>query len=142
MILTRLPIPPTSNRFVIPANGRLIKSPEARRYEATMKMYELRHFKEIEQIREAFKNKHLKVDRYFVFSKDRLITKKNTLKKLDTSNRVKVLDDCVSKLIGIDDCLFITGVAEKLWCDNPKDEQVIIKFSEYKIRQFETIEGL
>jgi hypothetical protein len=142
MLLTHLPIPPTSNRFLIPANGRLIKSPEARRYEGTMHIYALRFFKQIEAIAEAFKGKHLRVDRYFIFHKSRLITKKDTLKKLDSSNRVKILDDSVSKLIGIDDCYFITGVAEKLWCDDPKDEQVILKFSEYSLKEFKAVGDL
>lgn len=142
MYLTRLPIPPTSNRFVIPAHGRLIKSPEARKYETTLRVYELRNFKEIEAIRSCFAGKTLCVDRYFVFDKTRVISKKDTIKKLDTSNRVKILDDCVSKLIGIDDCMFITGICEKLWCDNPKDEQVIVRFSEYNIREFKGISGL
>lgn len=142
MLLTRLPIPPTSNRFLIPAHGRLIKSPEARRYETTMRVYELKYFKQIEQIRELFAGKTIRVDRYFVFDKARVISKKQTIKRLDTSNRIKILDDCISKLIGIDDCHFICGVAEKLWCEDPREEQVIVKISEYEIRQFKEVASL
>lgn len=142
MHLTRLPIPPTSNRFVIPAHGRLIKSPEARRYEATMRVYELRFFKDIEAIRNAFAGKTIKVDRYFIFHKSRVISKKNTIKRLDTSNRIKILDDCLSRIVGIDDCNFISGHCEKLWCDDPKDEQVIVRFSEVTIREFKGVSGL
>lgn len=126
----------------MPAQGRLIKTPEARRYEQAIQIYGLRFFKQIEAITSAFKGKMLRVDRYFIFHKSRLITKKNTLKKLDSSNRVKILDDQVSKLIEIDDCHFVTGVAEKLWCEDPKDEQVIVRFSEYSLREFQNVEGL
>ena len=142
MLLTRLPIPPTSNRFLMPAQGRLIKTPEARRYEQAIKLYELRFFKEIEAIKKAFAGKQIQIERFFIFERSRLISKKDTIKRLDTSNRIKILDDAISKIIDIDDCMFIKGPCEKLWCETSKDEQVIVRFSEYNLRPFKGIEAL
>ena len=126
----------------MPAQGRLIKTTEARSYESTFKLYELRHFKQIEAIRSAFKAKTLSVDYFFVFHKARVLTKQNTLKKIDVANRVKIIQDCLSKIIDIDDCFFVTGKLEKLWCEDAKDEQVIVKISEASLRQYEGVQGL
>lgn len=134
--LSKLPIPPTSNRYLMPAQSRLIKTPEARRYESGIQIYGLKFFRQIEAIKKAFQDKTLCVDYYFIFHKSRVLTKKDTMKRLDVANRVKIIQDCVSKLVEIDDCYFVSGKIEKLWCDDAKDEQVIVVFSEATMREF------
>jgi hypothetical protein len=63
---------------------------------------------------------------YFVFTRDRLVSKKDTIKKLDSSNRLKASLDGLSKILDVDDCRFITGSYHKVYCRFPQDEQVII----------------
>lgn len=120
----------------MPAQSRLIKTPEARRYESGIQLYGLKFFRQIEAIKNVFQDKTLCVDYYFVFHKSRVLTKKDALKRLDVANRVKIIQDCVSKLIQIDDCQFVSGKIEKLWCEDAKDEQVIVVFSAAPMRQF------
>ena len=53
---------------------------------------------------------------YFCFPSSRLYTKKNELKKLDTTNRIKSIEDAISKLLGVDDKYFNPTRAERVIC--------------------------
>jgi Holliday junction resolvase RusA-like endonuclease len=56
----------------------------------------------------------LLIECYFYFPVSRLYTKKHTIKKLDVSNRLKALHDCLCKVIGIDDSQFFEIYAIKI----------------------------
>jgi hypothetical protein len=108
-------------------NGRFIKSVEGRKYDASVEMYKLREFRILEEFSKLVKPTDVfNVDMYFVFARDRLVSKKETIKKLDATNRLKASHDGLSKILGIDDCRFITGSYHKVYCRFPQDEQVII----------------
>lgn len=127
LILKKIPIPPTSNNLYSSVRGRLIKSIEGRKYEAALKLYSLRNFKLIEKIKEQLKpNDTLRVECYFIFHKNRIISKKGEYKKLDATNRIKALHDALSEMIGIDDKQFISISADKIICENVDDEQVVV----------------
>jgi hypothetical protein len=127
LLLKRFPLPPSSNKLYASVNGRLIKSVEGRRYDASVDMYRLKEFKVLDQFKETIKPTDVfRVDMYFIFMKDRLVSKKDTIKRLDSSNRIKQTSDGLAKIIDVDDCRFITGSYHKAYCRFPQDEQVII----------------
>lgn len=49
----------------------------------------------------------------FYFPHEKLFTKDGRLKKLDVSNRLKALHDCVAEALGVDDCVFTEISATK-----------------------------
>lgn len=63
----------------------------------------------------------------FFFAHKRIWTLKNTPKKMDVSNRIKALHDCVSSLLGIDDSVFFRISAEKTAVGSNDSESVAIK---------------
>lgn len=127
LLLKKFPLGPSSNSIYSSVNGRFIKSVEARKYEALVDMYGLKEFRILDQFKELVKPHDVfHVDMYFVFVRDRLVSKKETIKRLDSSNRIKSVSDGLSKILGIDDCRFVTGSYHKAYCRFPQDEQVII----------------
>lgn len=124
-----IPMPPTSNRVTMPMRGRLIKSPEYRIYEQKMQIYKLKNFKLLSEIENKFKDLLIRVDTNFFFNHNRVFTKKNTLKMIDSHNRIKICYDVLSKLIDIDDSRFIEGYHSKRYCENDKQEHVVINIS-------------
>lgn len=127
LLLKRFPLGPSSNSIYSSVNGRFIKSVEARKYEALVNMYGLKEFRIIEQFKKLVKPSDVfHVDMYFVFLRDRLVSKKETIKRLDSSNRIKSASDGLSKILGIDDSRFITGSYHKAYCKFPHEEQIII----------------
>lgn len=139
-ILKRIPIPPTSNNLYASVRGRLIKSIEGRKYEASLKLYSIRNFKILDQIKSELKtNDTLKIECFFIFHKSRIISKKGEYKKLDATNRIKALHDVISDMIGIDDKQFISVSCEKVICENQDDEQVIVILSKENQRNFNEI---
>jgi hypothetical protein len=53
------------------------------------------------------------LDRFFHLHRSTLWTQKNTVKKYDVTNRIKALDDELTKIIELDDCLIWGGSEEK-----------------------------
>lgn len=127
LLLKRFPLPPSSNQLYASVNGRLIKSTEGRKYDSLIDGYKLREFRILEQFKETVKPTDLfNVDMHFIFMRDRLISKKDTIKRLDSTNRLKAAHDGLSKILDIDDCRFVTGSFSKNSCRFPHEEQVII----------------
>lgn len=139
-ILKRIPIPPTSNNLYASVRGRLIKSIEGRKYESALKLYSIRNFKILDKIKSNLKpSDSLRVDCFFIFHKNRIISKKGEYKKLDVTNRIKALHDAISDMVGIDDKQFISVGCEKIICENQEDEQVIVLLSKSVQRDFSII---
>lgn len=139
-ILKNFPLSPSSNQLYSSVNGRLIKSQEGRRYAASIQSYALTKHHEIKKIKEELKPSDiLKVDFYFVFRRSRIISKKNEYKKLDAHNRLKSAADGLADIIGIDDKQFITGICEKVICEEHEREQIIIHISKTHQRKLEDI---
>lgn len=122
---------PTSNTLYTPINSRLVKSNAGRMYEQKVLFWSMSKRRLLEEIATNFKSKPLRVDCTFVFPKSRLVTKKDTLKKIDYSNRLKASMDMLAKIINIDDSYFVCGMAKKA-C-GPDDREyinIIISVSE------------
>jgi hypothetical protein len=70
-------------------------------------------------------NTSLHIDRVFAFRRCQVVSKprgkkEGTLKKMDVTNRIKALDDCVALLISVDDSLFNSGSEVKAISSNDK----------------------
>lgn len=62
---------------------------------------------------EPLKNKKIQLKTLFLFPPAKLLCKDGRTKKLDVTNRIKGLEDQVSKIIGIDDKHFWSGSYSK-----------------------------
>lgn len=131
MILTKFPMPPSSNGLYASFKGRFIKTVEGRRFDSSAKTFELMNCRKLDQIKaEMAKTKGFWfIDTKFVFVRSRIIGKKGQIKRLDASNRIKQTHDALARIIGVDDCLFVSGAFSKASCEQENDEQVIITIS-------------
>lgn len=106
-----IPIKPFSdNRHKIPSRGRLIKNPEARKWQKDTEMYLLKYSREISIFKDfwsdtfAVKTKYLygiPINEYFV--KSGRISKTSG----DCSNYNKITQDCIFDYIGINDAFVV-----------------------------------
>lgn len=117
VLIDCLPMPPSLNQAKTIASGRrfLIKSNVLRDFE-TICSASLASFRvsELQQIKKRLqKYKFLTLEITFNFSHEKLFTKKNTVKKLDVTNRVKYVEDIVSKFLEIDDSKYFDVILKK-----------------------------
>lgn len=136
--LKKIPLPPSSNQIYASVRGRLIKSQHARIYSNQCQIWALKNFKLLDMIKDHYKSETtLEVNYIFVFHKQRLVGKKNQIKKLDAANRIKVIQDELAKMIGIDDSLFLKTTIEKVTCESESDQQVIIEIKAAELKSYE-----
>lgn len=139
--IDKLPLPPTSNKQYAIIRGRYVKTADSRKFDHDCENWAFIYRTRIDRIKSSLgllidNGKQLSVYCIYVFHRNRIFTKKGTLKKVDTSNRNKALHDNLARILGIDDSLFIYTPSERVYCDDPKDEQTIVVISEYQIRSF------
>lgn len=132
-MIVKLPMPPSSNKYLMPANNRLIKTSDARFYDGLINIEKIRQHKILKEINDKFKDKIMQVDMYFVFDKKRIIGKKDQIKSIDVSNRVKIAQDAFSDCINIDDKYFKSHFIQLVVCDNSSEEGVYFVCKETKI---------
>jgi Holliday junction resolvase RusA-like endonuclease len=122
VVFSRLPLPPTSNKmYSLVRRGFKtfhVASRELKAFQKAMAFYAQLHQADLKykkgQIHEWIKDgRLLRIESIFYFRKDRLFTKKDAIKKLDVSNRLKALHDCLCDQIDIDDSLFFEIEAAK-----------------------------
>jgi hypothetical protein len=95
----------------------MIKTKQARLFNNQVNhyIYRCNQKEEFKLLKEIVDSGHsLRVDAYFIFPRSKLITKKNTLKKIDANNRLKPALDGLADLIGIDDSHFVSGNCQKV----------------------------
>jgi len=139
-VLTRFPLPPSSNQLYASVRGRLIKSMEGRKYDNLVQLFKLKKFKELDRIQKELNDGSIiNIETIFVFTKNRIIGKKGQVKKLDTSNRIKTCHDGLAKILEIDDSLFKSMQASTATCLSQQDEQVIVVLSKSQIKTLEEI---
>ncbi len=152
VLMLELPMPPQSNNQYIPVphfhtggrvTARKVKSRELQSYQFDMQNYRLGNLKQFKLCVEVLEDiitkqgKLLRIDRYFGFAHENVITKKHLPKKLDVSNRIKAFDDALSDLIGIDDKYIWKGTEEKAVIRPQSKEQAAVMISAYLPRAFE-----
>lgn len=139
MIISRLPLPPSINKCLVPVRNRLIKTNVYRQYDLKVSRYKLVNFRQIDALKSKLVEKKIyQVNLIFVFSKNRVISKKNEIKSLDVNNFIKQTLDAVVKILDqkIDDKYFKAHFVEMQYCENESDEQVIVEFKDYELKEF------
>lgn len=69
----------------------------------------------------------LHVKRTFYQQRKKIITKDNRPKRNDATNLIKVGDDALSALLGIDDCVFWSGEIHKIPVETEQEERMDIE---------------
>lgn len=130
IIIERLAVPPTNNHRLMPSKGRLIKTPEFRAYDQKIELWILRNRFKVEEMRRDIERwikegYCLDIEMDFIFPLEKIITKKNEPKRIDVDSRLKVVQDTVAKIIGIDDKWIMQITAKKI-LHRSSDEHVSI----------------
>lgn len=96
-----IPYPPTMNHRYIPKGGRLILSPEYRKYKQEMLFFTANKCRNINA--EHLKEKKLSVEIDYLGPWETWFTKSNRIRKTDADNRHKSILDFLFPFIGLDD---------------------------------------
>jgi hypothetical protein len=124
-------------------HGRLIKSKESREYRNYCQIWALRNMRVLNAVKDAISKTKLphsiELDTIFCFLEARLITKKNTLKKLDATSRIKASHDEFCRILEIDDSVVTGGYFEKVTCDSSRDEGVLFRIRLSELRSVKSI---
>ena len=128
-----LPMSPTVNKMYATSvkygRSHRFKTRDAKDFEHAMRAYYFQFKNQLDLVSTVLQGYisngyALEINRYFFFQPGQLLTKKFTAKKMDVSNRIKALDDEVSKMISIDDKFFFHGTEGKVMC-NPNTDPFI-----------------
>lgn len=161
------PLPPSVNSSLIPVVGkvgrdknqkpiyraRMIESKEHRTFLKECKQWGFRNRNGLAAITQEIRayKEHceksgvvfaLKVDCYFVFHVERLITVNKKSEQIDADNRLKACWDGVSDILGIDDKAFYAGHCEKVTTLSKELECSMIKISPMHPRTYEQIKSI
>lgn len=122
--LDGLPLPPSSNNIYFSSGRRRFSSEALLAFKDAMRSYGLMNHAYLRAIREELAKAPAPIwfDRVFRFERSRLWTKSGKPKKLDVSNRIKALDDCLADLLGIDDLWIFGGSEEKMAVESTAQE--------------------
>lgn len=140
-------MPPSINQQLMSVRGRMIKTRVAHQFDSEVNRFIIKNLRNAEKIRDEIrpilKENGLRIDCFFCFHEPRVLTKtkkaKDWVKVLDANNRLKSTLDAVSRLIGVDDKFFFTGICEKVICKSLDEEQVIIKITPTTLRTLDQI---
>lgn len=135
--LSDLPMPPSSNHQYFVTSfikdgrpfGKLAPSRELKDFENRFGEWRLKNNVLVAKARKfvreeiLLKDLMIQIDTYFCFPGTALWTQKGMPKKMDASNRIKALHDCIADALEIDDSWFWEGRFEKIetnraepWC--------------------------
>jgi hypothetical protein len=123
------PMPPSINASLRPGfKGRFRKTPEALLFQSACQRFGIAHAKSFnnmnKELSKYLSHSHgLRVDAFFFFPQNKLVTtSKGTkrLKVIDANNRLKAALDGLASCLGIDDRHFIAGNCEKAISKNDK----------------------
>lgn len=125
MILSKIPLPPSHNAAyrhnrVSKASQvvRRFKSQKFRNWDKEFNGWHYKNLNEVSKIKHSIhelvsnykiKPGYIVIHTYFHFFHKSIFTLKGMPKRLDTSNRVKIIHDAISSVIGIDDSWFFNG---------------------------------
>lgn len=135
-ILLETIIPPSSNNqyLLVRHNSKTFHVPsrELSAFKKHIKCYPVQYPREFAIYKARMSDwvrdkKLLEVSCTFFLNYSRLFTKIGNPKRLDCSNRLKAIHDCVADLFGIDDCLFFKIHAEKRSIEESYREKAIIE---------------
>ena len=115
-----IPMPPSSNKayksFVAGGRIRHVCAPDLVAFKRDFSVYCLANHASFAWARQELAGVpgvELRIDCVFYFKREQLYTLKGKLKKLDVSNRLKALHDCLAEALGVDDSCFMHITAQK-----------------------------
>jgi len=126
-IIIKLPMPPQSNNMYVGARlGRRFPSKQLTAFKSQIQLIKLGMKLDEDQkgFKTQFINIPIKLHRKFYFHYSSVFTKKNTVKRMDVSNRIKACDDALEVLFGIDDAYVFFASEEK--CISTTDEAFVM----------------
>lgn len=114
------PMPPSVNHayrnLAIRGRPGRVKTKEYRDFEREVLFWGIGHVNEVRDAQDQLAGRaqpRLCVERTFFFPKSEIYCKDGTVKQNDTTNRIKLLDDALAKLLGVDDKFFWSGHISK-----------------------------
>lgn len=118
--------PLSMNNKLVPVRGRLIKAKSFRVYEDKVDDELGKYYDQFLVLGQGWNEKRhaLEVNWYIYAPKDEFFTKKGTISKtcLDATNTVKILEDRLSVILGVDDSQICSSSVKKIptdsssWC--------------------------
>lgn len=118
--LERFPMPPSVNKAYANNFGRgrgRFKTKDYRDFEKSAMLWAIKNQAAVMKARAMVaglaKGEVIRIESVFMFDRKSIITLDGRPKRLDCSNRIKILDDVISSIIHIDDCMFWAGSYEK-----------------------------
>ncbi len=114
--IKNFPHPPSVNRMYAYPQGRVVKSKEYAQYDKQIIKWRINNQDKMLYIQQFVKELGalvIHIDATFYMFREGIICKNGKPKRNDTSNRIKILHDVLSGLIGIDDCYFWSGSFSK-----------------------------
>lgn len=128
-------LPPSVNKAYVPGPyGRSKLSAEARKYKEDTLLYITQTY--IRELSALHYTPNTEWVAIYVFELS-LYTAKNTIKKIDVSNRIKLLEDVVVNATGIDDSATITVVSSKV--HNPTATKTHVHFARHADPEIENV---
>jgi Holliday junction resolvase RusA-like endonuclease len=140
--LKEMPLPPSVNHIYATSwtSKRRFKSQSYLQYERAVIHWKHMNAEALATARELTskltEGEAFKIDCIFYFQKSDLISKKKTIKKNDTSNRLKACHDVLSEILDVDDRLFWDGTFVKKMIDKEHPGFVDIIISIFEIEGF------
>lgn len=139
IVFTGLPIPPSSNNQYrsFMRGGKIVhvKSPEYVFFKSRFEGWCLENHEGIRAGRALVKDCAIEVEAYIGLTRERILTKRGSFKRMDVSNRLKALHDCLADALHIDDSAFFSITAEKFIVPTAMDEAVIVRISPFQPRE-------
>jgi Holliday junction resolvase RusA-like endonuclease len=111
MISLELPMPPSVNKLYVTVRGRRILSAEGKRVKHEITQAVVKHIASMPTLFSEERPLRMEVDLYFVAVENAGWSKGNAktrYKRIDVSNRAKLLEDALFSGLGIDDSLIFT----------------------------------
>ena len=144
------PMPPTSNHLyaTILRGGKALRVPSKTytQFKKNVKQWQLMNLDKVQEAHTTLERldeeeRVLSVERYFLFHQKSLYRKDGYPKKMDTSNRVKALDDMLFEILEIDDKLIWRGSEEKIEIPDNQLERTAIIIHPTREKKFNQLEA-
>jgi len=141
MIIKDFPMPISVNRAYRSVrtgeHSKMVKTDKYKEYIDLVNGYQLVNFQLLKGFSEMAKvwvdaGNTLSFERIFLFHKKKICRKDGRSKKLDVSNRIKCVDDCICDLLGIDDKYIEYGTELKMITSDENQERVYIGIKPYE----------
>lgn len=149
IVLTGIPIPPSVNgqysTFVRRGRAIRIKSKEAVDYIKAFELWAIQNFRNLNEARNSiilWNSKFVEVSMFAGFKKERVLCKDVSPKKMDISNRTKLIHDLLAIKINLDDCCFVRTPAEKCTCPDGVEEELVVVIRPRELRELSEVKKL